>query len=198
MAKSDTKKTSVKRKHTEKEDDAPVESTALKLSGLEMLTDDEDDEYDPDAESDGGVDEFPEIDADSDSDEDEGEEDEDFSGEEDEEDEEESSSEDSELESDYHVGPRAKTVISGITGQPKKVYPEIEPDYDSDSSTEDVCANQLIYKSSVDISSQGDQPSGQCADALVRRYAAHWLRCQWKEGPSSCYRRRAGQVPRDR
>lgn len=151
MAKSDTKKTSVKRKHTEKEDDAPVESTALKLSGLEMLTDDEDDEYDPDAESDGGVDEFPEIDAASDSDEDE-----DFSGEEDEEDEEdeeESSSEDSELESDYHVGPRAKTLISDITGQPKKVYPEIEPDYDSDSSTEEVCANLLIYKSSVDISS---------------------------------------------
>lgn len=140
MALSDPKKTSSKRKHADKEDDAPVASATLKLSGLDMLTDDEDDDY---AESDGEVDEFPEIDAASDTDEDdEGEED--FSGddeedEEDEPDEEESSSEDSELESDHHVGPRAKTVISDITGQPKKVYPDIEPDYDSDSSTEEVC-----------------------------------------------------------
>lgn len=39
----------------------------------------------------------------------------------------------------FFVGfPRAKTIISEITGQPKQVYPPIEPDYDSDSSTEDV------------------------------------------------------------
>lgn len=31
-----------------------------------------------------------------------------------------------------------KMVTSEITGEPKKVYPPIEPDYDSDSSTEDV------------------------------------------------------------
>jgi ribosome biogenesis protein ERB1 len=34
--------------------------------------------------------------------------------------------------------PVAKVITSTITGQPKRVYPEIEPDYDSDSSTEDV------------------------------------------------------------
>ena len=31
-----------------------------------------------------------------------------------------------------------KTVISNITGRPKRVYPEIIPEYDSDSSTEEV------------------------------------------------------------
>jgi hypothetical protein len=31
-----------------------------------------------------------------------------------------------------------KTVISNITGRPKRVYPEIVPEYDSDSSTEEV------------------------------------------------------------
>jgi ribosome biogenesis protein ERB1 len=31
-----------------------------------------------------------------------------------------------------------KTVISSITGRPKRVYPEIDPEYDSDSSTEEV------------------------------------------------------------
>lgn len=161
MALTDTKKTSSKRKHAGNEDDAPVAAAALKLSGLEMLTDDEDDQYDPNAESDGVVDEFPEIDAASDTDDDD-EEEEDFTGdeeedEEDEEGEEESNSEDSELESDHHVGPRAKTVISDITGQPKKVYPEIEPDYDSDSSTEEVCTYFSTCKNTIDISSQGDQ-----------------------------------------
>jgi ribosome biogenesis protein ERB1 len=31
-----------------------------------------------------------------------------------------------------------ETVISNITGRPKRVYPEIDPEYDSDSSTEEV------------------------------------------------------------
>ncbi|KAG8901896.1 hypothetical protein FRB99_005016 [Tulasnella sp. 403] len=35
------------------------------------------------------------------------------------------------------VYPKAKVVTSEITGGPKRVYPEIEPVYDSDSSTED-------------------------------------------------------------
>ena len=39
---------------------------------------------------------------------------------------------------EINVFPKAKTIVSDITGQPKRVYPEIEPDYDSDSSTEDV------------------------------------------------------------
>jgi hypothetical protein len=36
--------------------------------------------------------------------------------------------------------PVPKTIVSDITGRPKRVYPEIEPDYDSDSSTEEVRA----------------------------------------------------------
>ncbi|EPQ59553.1 BOP1NT-domain-containing protein [Gloeophyllum trabeum ATCC 11539] len=102
-----------------------------------MLSDEEGDE--PAASDDGGVDEFPEIDAGSDSDDpeeeyDEGEGEKESEDEEevDEEEEEESGSDD-----DIHPFPRPKTVISDITKQPKRVYPEIEPDYDSDSSTED-------------------------------------------------------------
>ncbi|GJJ07346.1 Ribosome bioproteinsis protein erb1 [Clathrus columnatus] len=41
------------------------------------------------------------------------------------------------LEEKYSVSLQPKTIISEITGQPKRVYPPIEPDYDSDSSTED-------------------------------------------------------------
>lgn len=74
------------------------------------------------------IDEFPEIVTDS-GDEDETEEEDD--------DEDEKSDEDSEPES-LHIFPKAKNVVSEITKHPKLVYPEIEPDYDSDSSTEDV------------------------------------------------------------
>ncbi|KAH9045673.1 NUC169 domain-containing protein [Lactarius pseudohatsudake] len=73
------------------------------------------------------VDAFPEIDAASDTEE-EGE------GESSGDDAKFSETEDEEGEDDEDC---AKTVISDITGQPKKIYPEIEPDYDSDSSTED-------------------------------------------------------------
>jgi ribosome biogenesis protein ERB1 len=101
---------------------------------LVMLSEDEDGE-ERNSESDNGqVDEFPEIDPESDSEDDEEEEDEGS------EDEEESLSEDDELS----IFPKAKTVVSVITGQPKKVYPEIEPDYDSDSSTEDVRLSSLL------------------------------------------------------
>lgn len=103
--------------------------------GLELGTEDEEDGEESDN---GDADVFPEIDARSDS---EG----DMSGSEDEDEDEEEGNEDEEeddgdvSDDDLHVFPRAKTVISDITGQPKRVYPEIEPDYDSDSSTEDVC-----------------------------------------------------------
>ncbi|KAK0191196.1 NUC169 domain-containing protein [Armillaria mellea] len=85
------------------------------------------------SDSDDAFDEFPEIDVQSDTDE----EDSDF--EDDNEDEEETENEEDAESSDEdnHIFPKAKTVISDITGQPKRVYPEIEPEYDSDSSTED-------------------------------------------------------------
>ncbi|KAK0206307.1 NUC169 domain-containing protein [Desarmillaria ectypa] len=82
--------------------------------------------------TDDAVDEFPEIDAQSDTDEEYSEfEDDDKAEKGTEEEEDESTDEDN------HIFPKAKTVISDITGQPKRVYPEIEPEYDSDSSTED-------------------------------------------------------------
>jgi ribosome biogenesis protein ERB1 len=46
---------------------------------------------------------------------------------------------DSEEDNPINTGPKRKTVLSKITGRPKRVYPEIEPNYNSDSSTEDVC-----------------------------------------------------------
>lgn len=130
---------STKRKQIDAEE---VQLAELQSNGaLEMLSDEEED---GDASSDDGhVDEFPEIvnessSEDSDYDEDE----------EDEEDEEEVDTEDTEDEDanesgagsddSLHVFPKAKTIISKITKQPKTVYPEIEPNYDSDSSTEDV------------------------------------------------------------
>lgn len=139
MANVDPKQTSLKRKHSKREDAGPV---TLKLSGLEMLTDEEDDDYDPNDTSDEDeVDEFPEIDPSSDSEDDD---EKDFSHEEDDE-EDGSDQENSSAESELNVFPKSKTVISDITGQPKKVYPDIEPDYDSDSSTEEVWAPGLYF-----------------------------------------------------
>ncbi|KAL6306653.1 BOP1NT-domain-containing protein [Sparassis latifolia] len=95
-----------------------------------------------DASDDGEADEFPEIDTRSDTedeDEDAGGDDEDDEDEEDEDEDEDEESEDDEEEDDddLHIFPKVKMVVSDITGQPKRVYPAIEPDYDSDSSTED-------------------------------------------------------------
>lgn len=116
--------------------------------GLEMHSEDEDEDGDEGSISDDGeVDDFPEIDAGSDSEADEEPDEEDDEDEslDEEDDESESSASDDEL----HIFPKAKTIISGITGQPKRVYPEIEPDYDSDSSTEDVWRNLLLSRGTV-------------------------------------------------
>ena len=59
------------------------------------------------------------------------------------------------------VYPGPRTVISNITGYPKRMYPEIEPDYDSDSSTEDVRTSQsLIICQLLTFSSEGTQSNG--------------------------------------
>ena len=107
----------------------------LSVNTLEMLSEDEQDE-EPESD-DGDYEEFPEIDAASDT---EDEEDEVLDEDEDEEDEgeEDYSSDGSGSDKRLSIFPEAKVVISNITGEPKKVYPEIEPGYDSDSSTEDV------------------------------------------------------------
>lgn len=148
MAAVEAKKHSKKRKaDLEEETPAPPPSAFPQEVGLEMASEDEGGSED-DA-SDGEVEEFPEIDASSDTDdedyaadgasaEDESEEDEDEEGDEE--------SVDLTDEEDHHIFPQAKTIISDITGQPKRVYPEIEPDYDSDSSTEDVRWPPMLYR----------------------------------------------------
>ncbi|KDQ64812.1 hypothetical protein JAAARDRAFT_28450 [Jaapia argillacea MUCL 33604] len=135
MAVTEAKKSSKKRKQIHEEPVVQVEEVSQDV-GLQMLSDEEGEDEDI-ASDDGEVDEFPEINVESDSDE-EDEEDEEDEGDEDEEDEEnEDDEEEDASDDDLGIFPKAKTIISDITGQPKLVYPEIEPDYDSDSSTED-------------------------------------------------------------
>ena len=115
----------------------PEDEQLLPANALEMLSEDEQDE---ELESDDGdYDEFPEINAASDNEDEEDEEEE----EEDEEEEDEYSSDATGSDRQLPIFPKAKVVISDITGEPKKIYPEIEPDYDSDSSTEDVSASPV-------------------------------------------------------
>lgn len=106
--------------------------------GLDWLSEDEEEGGHEQASDSDEIDAFPEIDAGSDTEEEEEKEEspgeDGDSSEDDEQDGEDASSD------DLHIFPKAKTIISDITGQPKKVYPEIEPNYDSDSSTEDVRA----------------------------------------------------------
>ncbi|KAF9563683.1 ribosome biogenesis protein ERB1 [Agrocybe pediades] len=135
---------SMKRKQFE--DDVDVAEDLHHNGNLEMLSDEEEDGNI--SSDDGEVDTFPgivnESDTDPDdsdfSDQEEDEVDEDEDEEDDEEDEsgEEDGSDDGEESDDsLHVFPKAKTIVSNITNQPKIVYPEIEPEYDSDSSTEE-------------------------------------------------------------
>ncbi len=146
MAGVESKKNSRKRKAVV-EEEVPVQkeqSFPQSFGGLEIASDGEDDDADGDEKSDEGeVDEFPEIDTRSDSEDEEDadseDEDEDEVDEDEEDEEEAESATDVEYSDDeLHIFPKAKTVISNITGRPKRVYPPIEPDYDSDSSTEDV------------------------------------------------------------
>lgn len=136
-----TDKLKSKKRKQNVDEEIPLEPEFPTTVGLEMDSEDEGDQDGQDASDDGEADAFPEIDTRSDSEEESEEYEESGSDEEEDEDvEEDEDEDDSELSSDeeYHIFPRAKTITSKITGQPKRVYPEIEPDYDSDSSTEDV------------------------------------------------------------
>jgi ribosome biogenesis protein ERB1 len=111
---------------------APKGEAFSSAGALEMLSEDEKDE-EPESD-DGDYEEFPEIDTASDT-ENEGN---DYEEESDEDEEEDSFSSSSGSDEKLPIFPKAKVVISDITGEPKKVYPEIDPNYDSDSSTEEV------------------------------------------------------------
>jgi ribosome biogenesis protein ERB1 len=141
MATRGAKKKTLKRKTASEDEVVEADDFGDSLANLEMLTDEEGDD---DASSEGGeTDEFPEIDEGSSS------EDEDGSADEGEDEKDGSTAEDENSDTDtldHEIFPRAKTVISGITGQPKRVYPEIEPEYDSDSSTEDVRTHRIFNK----------------------------------------------------
>ena len=119
----------------------PRDEQQLSAGALEMLSEDEQDE-EPESD-DGDYEEFPEIDAASDTEDEEDEETDREDGGEGE-DEEAYSSDTSGSDRKLPIFPKAKVVISDITGEPKKVYPEIEPDYDSDSSTEDVSTSPAL------------------------------------------------------
>lgn len=150
MASQVLTKNAKKRKAAAHTEDAPQPAPFPSNVGLEMQSDDEG-EVGEDASDDGEVDEFPEIDAASSSEEeerseadDEDEDDDDEDEDEEDEEDEEDSVEGSDDEDDLYIFPKAQTVVSDITGQLKKMYPEIEPDYDSDSSTEDVRSSSCI------------------------------------------------------
>ncbi|KAM6495564.1 BOP1NT (NUC169) domain containing protein [Amanita muscaria] len=126
----------LKRKKASQNESDDADELKAEIANLEMLTDEEEEEQDDSASfDDGQVDDFPEIVQSSDEDESESEDVED----EEDVDEHSSSENDSDTDDDseLHIFPKAKTVVSQITGQPKLVYPDIEPEYDSDSSTED-------------------------------------------------------------
>ena len=140
-------KNNKKRKQTDKEQEA---LPAPAFVQLEMLTDEE--EADEVSSDDGEAEEFPEINADSDTEEenrDTEDDKEDLSDEDEHSDDTESEDDSDSSDTSLHIFPKAKTVISNITGRRKVVYPDIDPEYDSDSSTEDVrlplvYSNQLV------------------------------------------------------
>lgn len=131
---------------------------------MEMLSDEEHD--DEPSDDDGQLDDFPELDAGSDSeDTDDGLSDENGADE----GEESDNDDDALLRDEGHptrLFPKPKTQVSEITGQPKRVYPEIEPDYDSDSSTEDVSGTPNRYNIS-DSSVLATQQGWKHTNALV-------------------------------
>lgn len=139
MALDDAKRS---RKRKESQDEDSFSKTYQDAGNLEMLSDEE---AGGDVDSDDGqLEEFPGIDVASDSEqEEEDESDEQSDGEsyDDDDNDDEEESDDSEI----HLFPKSKNVISDITGKLKRIFPEIEPDYDSDSSTEDVSNSFIAF-----------------------------------------------------
>ena len=123
----------VKRKSTirQQDDEESLQEVPLHDGQLDMLSEEENEDLESD---DGAVDDFPELNVQSGSD--DGSETGYSTAEHD--DDSAQNSDDSESVNSRHLFPKPKNVVSDITNQPKLVYPEIEPDYDSDSSTEDV------------------------------------------------------------
>lgn len=132
----------LKRKAASAEEEV-AEDAELGQFDLEMASDDESTQ-EPTAEHDEDDDsqeKFPELNVESDTESSTGDAG-DSDAERDEEGEEsETSHDDDDDAPTLRIKPEEKTITSEITGQLKRVYPPIEPDYDSDSSTEDVCSS---------------------------------------------------------
>ena len=123
-----------------KRDQVADEEVPPEINGAELELDGDDDADVSDSGDE--VEPFPELDLGSDSEDDSLPEDEDDNDEEEEDTEAESDDGSDAVDSEENgtatnIFPKAKTIVSSITGQLKRVYPEIEPNYDSDSSTED-------------------------------------------------------------
>lgn len=122
------RKSTIQRQHEEES----FQEAPLPDGQLEMLSEEESEDL---LSDDGLVDDFPELDVQSDSN---GSETDHSIADDDDDDDSAENSSDSESVNSLHLYPKPKNVVSDITHQPKLVYPEIEPGYDSDSSTEDV------------------------------------------------------------
>jgi ribosome biogenesis protein ERB1 len=129
----------VKRKSTirKQHEEESFQEVPLNDAQLEMLSEEENEDL---VSDDGLVDDFPELNVQSDS---SGSETGHSSAEDDDDSAENSDDSESSVNS-LHLVSKPKNVVSDITHQPKLVYPEIIPGYDSDSSTEDV-GSFLIY-----------------------------------------------------
>jgi ribosome biogenesis protein ERB1 len=137
-----------KRKHEEDENDSGNVADNLRDLKLDMDSEDEAGDSGGTDDDDGEHHQFPELDvgSDSESDDDDYSDAEEEEEEDEEEEEEESNTSQDDLEDDTKLPglpPQGKMIRSEITGHPKRVYPEIEPEYDSDSSTENVSAPPL-------------------------------------------------------
>ncbi|KIY49569.1 BOP1NT-domain-containing protein [Fistulina hepatica ATCC 64428] len=155
MAVFDKDQISKKRKHDSETVDEPFKNDMR----IEMLSDDEGGASI--SSDDGEAEDFPVINAESDSEHDEFDDEEEDEEKDDTEDQEDDDSEDDGSDaSSVHVFPKPKTIISDVTGWPKRVYPEIEPDYDSDSSTEDAsyAASRMALVGNVPMHWYDDLP----------------------------------------
>ena len=132
-----------KRKQHVEEDSLVTSAPAWTVGDMELLSDKEN--TDDDLSDDGQIDEFPGIDTGSES--------EGYSGNDSIEEEDEEDTDDSDT-SELGIFPQARAITSVITGQPKVVYPDIEPEYDSDSSTEDVSRPHLCRPAPRDLTSR--------------------------------------------
>jgi ribosome biogenesis protein ERB1 len=131
------RKSTIQRQH----DEESFQEVPLHDGQLEMLSEEENEDL---VSDDGLVDDFPELNVHSDSN--DSETGHSIADDDDDDDDSAENSDDSESVNSLHLFPKPKNVVSDITHQPKLVYPEIEPGYDSDSSTEDVSSLSTSMK----------------------------------------------------